>query len=194
MKFTKEGDNFKEELKEKVEDISNVNLASCYQCGKCSAGCPMAVEMDITPNQIIRLINLGQFDTVLNCKAIWDCISCETCTTRCPRELDPAAIMDALRMLSKAKDYGGSRNSVKKFNQTFLYIVKMFGRSYEPGLVGGFNMYNLTPFKDVFDLGLPMFLKGKLALIPHTIGDIDELKTMIEKCEKYAEEERAEKK
>ncbi|HPZ07665.1 MAG TPA: 4Fe-4S dicluster domain-containing protein [Candidatus Eremiobacteraeota bacterium] len=195
MRFTKEGDNFKENLREKVEKISNVNLSSCYQCGKCSAGCPMAESMDITPNQIMRLLNLGDFDTVFNCKAIWDCISCEICTTRCPRELDPAAVMDALRILSKAKGYKGSRNSVEKFNKIFLYCVQMFGRLYEPGLVGGFNMYNVTPFKDVFDLAPAMFFKGKLKPwnFPH-IEDIEEVKVMIEKCNKYAEEERTQKK
>jgi len=190
LRFTRDGDNFKENLKEHVEDMSHVHLSSCYQCGKCTAGCPMADEMDITTNQIMRLLNLGQFDTVLNCKAIWDCISCETCTTRCPRELDPAAVIDALRMLSKAKQYASASNSVEKFNKIFLGLVNYFGRLNEPFLVGLFNVYSGNFFKD-FDLAPEMGLKGKLNPMPKWIGDVDELRTMIEKCNKYAEEERA---
>lgn len=194
MRFDKKENKSVEELKAKIEEMADFSLPVCYQCGKCTAGCPMAEEMDIKPNQVIRLINMGQFDTVLNCKAIWNCISCETCTTRCPQELDPAALMDALRMLSKAKDYDGANNSVEKFNKIFLWIVKTCGRLYEPGLVGSFNLLSGNLFKDVFDLAPSMFFKGKLNLIPQRIGDLSELQRMIEKCEKYAEEERAEKK
>jgi heterodisulfide reductase subunit C2 len=194
LRFTKKGDNFNEELKKQVEDLSDVNLSSCYQCGKCTAGCPMANLMDIKPNQVIRLLNLGQFDMVFNCKAIWDCISCETCTTRCPRELDPASVMDALRMLSKAKNYAGASNNVAKFNWLFLYIIKQLGRLYEPGLVGGYNIYSGDYLKDM-TLAPSMLIQGKLKPwhIP-SIGDIGDLQKMIDKCEEFAEQERAQKK
>ena len=193
MRFTKEGDNFKEKLRDHVEKVSDVNLSSCYQCGKCSAGCPMAEDMDLTPNQIMRLINLGQFEQVINCKAIWKCISCETCTTRCPRELDPAAVMDALRMMAKAKGSPGARNNVEKFNRIFLEIVRLRGRLYEPGLIGFYNLLSGDFFKD-FDLALPMVVQGKLKpwQIPG-IGDIEALQRMVEKCNQFAEEERAQK-
>ena len=83
----------------KVEDISGQNVLACYQCGKCSAGCPMISLMDLLPNQIIRLVQLGQFDDVLNSKTIWLCASCFSCTTRCPKGVDLAKIMEALRLL-----------------------------------------------------------------------------------------------
>ena len=83
----------------KVEDISGQNVLACYQCGKCSAGCPMVSLMDLLPNQIIRLVQLGQIKDVLNSKTIWLCASCFSCTTRCPKGVDLAKIMEALRLL-----------------------------------------------------------------------------------------------
>jgi heterodisulfide reductase subunit C len=83
----------------KVEDISGQNVLACYQCGKCSAGCPMVSLMDLLPNQIIRLIQLGQFNDVLNSKTIWLCASCFICSARCPKGVDLAKVMEALRLL-----------------------------------------------------------------------------------------------
>jgi len=83
----------------KIEDISGQNVLACYQCGKCSAGCPMVSLMDLLPNQIIRLVQLGQISDVLNSKTIWLCASCFTCTARCPKGVDLAKLMEALRLL-----------------------------------------------------------------------------------------------
>ena len=81
---------------------TGVDADLCYQCGKCTAGCPMAPYMDLTPNQVMHLVQSGDpsaADKVLGCKAI-GCAGCLTCTQRCPKELDPAAVMDALREMS----------------------------------------------------------------------------------------------
>ena len=71
-----------------VEALSGQKILECYQCGKCTAGCPTAFAMDYPPNQILRAIQLGMRDTVLSSKAIWLCASCETCGTRCPQDVD----------------------------------------------------------------------------------------------------------
>jgi heterodisulfide reductase subunit C len=84
----------------KVEEISGETLPSCYQCGKCSAGCPMSSAMDLMPNQIVRLVQLGLEDDIANSKTIWLCASCLTCAVRCPRGVDLAKIMEALRLLT----------------------------------------------------------------------------------------------
>ena len=84
----------------KVEEISGEHLPSCYQCGKCSAGCPMSFAMDLMPNQIIRLAQLGLEEDIANSKTIWLCASCLTCALRCPRGVDLAKIMEALRLLT----------------------------------------------------------------------------------------------
>ena len=84
----------------KIEEISDQNIYSCYQCGKCSAGCPFSYKMDKSVNQLIHLIQLGQKERVLNANTQWICASCFTCTVRCPRDIDVAALMEAVREIS----------------------------------------------------------------------------------------------
>lgn len=81
----------------KLEKISGQNLLACYQCGKCSAGCPMAPHMDVLPNQVIRLAQLGMQEPLLAARSIWVCVSCMTCNTRCPKEIRIAEVFEALR-------------------------------------------------------------------------------------------------
>ena len=88
----------------KVEEISGQDLLSCYQCGKCSAGCPMVFAMDILPNQIIRLAQLGLEEEIGKSKTIWLCASCITCGARCPRGVDLSKVMEALRILTLRKN------------------------------------------------------------------------------------------
>ncbi|MDY6917092.1 MAG: 4Fe-4S dicluster domain-containing protein [Chloroflexota bacterium] len=88
----------------KVEEISGQTLLSCYQCGKCSAGCPMCFAMDLLPNQIIRLAQLGQDQDIAKANTIWICASCITCSVRCPRGVDLARVMEALRLITMRKN------------------------------------------------------------------------------------------
>ena len=92
------------EFVERVQDLSGQDLLGCYQCGKCSAGCPMTEEMDIIPSQVIRLCQLGQEEDVLNCKTIWLCATCYQCGTRCPKGIDFSKIAEALRYLGMGKE------------------------------------------------------------------------------------------
>ncbi len=84
----------------KVEMISGQDLLQCYQCGKCSAGCPAAFEMDVLPSQVIRLAQMGQEEELSQVNSYWICFSCQTCTVRCPRGVDIAKIMEALRLVT----------------------------------------------------------------------------------------------
>jgi len=88
----------------KVSEISGQNLNLCYQCGKCSAGCPMCFAMDILPNQVIRLVQLGMEEDVANSKTIWLCASCLTCGARCPKGVDLSRVMEAIRLLTLRKN------------------------------------------------------------------------------------------
>ncbi|MCK4645246.1 MAG: 4Fe-4S dicluster domain-containing protein [Candidatus Aminicenantes bacterium] len=91
----------------KVEEISGQNLLACYQCGKCSAGCPAISDMDILPNQIIRYAQLGLKDELLHSKSIWICASCFTCNARCPKGINIAEVIEAIRqiLLRKREDH-----------------------------------------------------------------------------------------
>jgi len=88
----------------KVGEISGQNLLACYQCGKCSAGCPIVSEMDILPSQVIRLAQMGSDEEVLGSKTIWLCASCMTCMARCPKGVDLAKVMEALRLIRLRKN------------------------------------------------------------------------------------------
>jgi len=91
----------------KVESISRQNLKACYQCGKCSAGCPMAAHMDILPNQVIRYAQLGMMNELLDSQSIWNCVSCMTCNSRCPKSVRIAEVFEALRqvLLRRREDH-----------------------------------------------------------------------------------------
>jgi len=95
------------EFVKKVVEVSGQNLNLCYQCGKCSAGCPMSFAMDLLPNQIMRLVQLGLEEDIANSKTVWLCASCLTCTARCPKGVDLSRVMETLRLLTlrKNKDY-----------------------------------------------------------------------------------------
>ncbi len=91
----------------RVEELSGQNLLACYQCGKCSAGCPAVSEMDILPNQIIRYAQLGFKDELMRSKSIWICASCFTCNARCPKGINIAEVIEAIRqiLLRKSEDH-----------------------------------------------------------------------------------------
>jgi heterodisulfide reductase subunit C len=81
----------------RIEEYSGQDLMACYQCGKCSAGCPVAFAMDMLPSQVIRYAQLGLVDRLTESKTIWLCAACQTCYTRCPKGIDLSRIMEALR-------------------------------------------------------------------------------------------------
>ena len=91
----------------KVAELSGQNLNLCYQCGKCSAGCPMSFAMDLLPNQVMRLVQLGLEEDIAASRTIWQCASCLTCTVRCPKGVDISRVMEALRLivLRKRNDF-----------------------------------------------------------------------------------------
>ena len=99
--------NIKDPFVLKVQELSGQNLLACYQCGKCSAGCPAVTQMDILPNQIIRYAQLGFKDELLDSRAIWICESCFMCNARCPKGINIAEVIEALRqiLLRKRKDH-----------------------------------------------------------------------------------------
>lgn len=86
----------------KVEELSGENPFACYQCGKCSAGCPFAEFMDILPSEVIRRLQLGD-EGVLSAESPWFCASCLACQVRCPKGVDIAKMMEAIRLLSLRK-------------------------------------------------------------------------------------------
>ncbi|MFO7622954.1 MAG: 4Fe-4S dicluster domain-containing protein [Anaerolineales bacterium] len=116
-----------------IEDISGENLLACNQCGKCSAGCPVAFSMDILPNQVIRLAQLG-IEDVLECQTIWTCAACLTCVSRCPKGIDLPRVMEAMRLI--AMERNGNRIETNELSP------EMVGEVPQLALIGGFRKYS----------------------------------------------------
>lgn len=157
--------NVTETLAQIIEQDVGSNVFLCYQCVKCSSGCPLAEHMDIMPNQVMRSIQLND-ESVLESKTIWLCASCQTCTTRCPQGLDIAGIMDALRIEAKERGLPPAIPEVDKFSKLFLRDIGLFGRLYEVGLMGGMNLWTGQLLKDM-GMGMEMMKRRKLKLIPN---------------------------
>jgi len=104
-----------EEFLKKIIELSGETITLCDQCGTCSGGCPFVEEMDITPSQLMRKVQLGQQD-VLESKTMWLCATCNTCTVRCPRGLDLSKVAEGLRqvVLRQAIDNLDLNNYPKK--------------------------------------------------------------------------------
>jgi len=168
------------------ESGQNVNL--CYQCRKCSAGCPISYAMDYKPAQLIHAIRLGMDDLVINSKTMWLCASCETCTTRCPQEVDVAKVMDAVKITALKKGIKPTVPDVAAFYKAALANIKKCGRMYEVGMIVGLKMRTFDVFKDM-GMGMKMFQKGKLKLIPSLTGALTTWKIFqrVKRIEKESE-------
>jgi heterodisulfide reductase subunit C len=163
-----------------VDELTGENLSACYQCGKCSAGCPAAHAMDLLPHQVLRLIQLGKKDKVLGSRTIWLCASCQTCTTRCPKEVDLARVMDALRELAVKEGRSTPERDTVVFQKVFLDWVRRTGRLFEGGLVGE---YKLRTGHFLQDLDAAPKMIGKLKKVPRRIKGQKAVEKIFRKCQ-----------
>jgi heterodisulfide reductase subunit C len=165
---------------QKVNEITGQNIDGCYQCGKCTAGCPIAYAMEVPPHEIIRLVQLGREKEALSSHTIWLCASCETCTSRCPKNIDVVAVMDALRILALRQGRIGVEKEITLFHNLFLKVVERFGRVDELGLIGKYNLLTLNPLRD-WRLGKKLLTKGKLKLTAPKIKGLKEFQEIFKR-------------
>jgi heterodisulfide reductase subunit C len=160
---------------EEVTKASNVAIQACYQCQKCSAGCPVVAAMDIMPNQVVRQIQYGRREKVLSSKTIWICASCHTCSVRCPNDIDIAKVMDTLRHLSRKSGLKAGEAEIPIFHSVFLDTIKATGRIHELSLILRFKLKTRDFLKDAA-LGWEMFRRGKIKILPQSFGGTPFLK------------------
>ena len=165
-----------------IKSETGVNINRCYQCGKCSAGCAVAEEMDYPPSLVMRMLqtnNTDNFDKLLGSESIWLCISCQNCLTRCPMEIDVPNLMDYLRERAiREKKVNRKSKNILSFHRAFLDSIKYTGRLYEIGLIGGYKLRSFNLIQDM-DIAPKMFAKGKLPLIPECVKDKKQMKRIM---------------
>ena len=162
------------DLADTIRKETGENVYLCYQCQKCSSGCPMAEHFDLAPNQLMRAIQLGQREMVLHSKTIWLCAMCETCATRCPHDINITKIMDVLKIMAQRDGIESKVPSVPLFYRAALRGIKWFGRMYEAGLMGEIYLRQMIEgqlnyqqvWKNDLPLALKMFKYGKLKIFP----------------------------
>ncbi len=151
-----------------------VSAQRCYQCGKCSAGCPVADEMDYPPSVVMRMLQTADSqmeEKLLTSNSIWLCVTCEMCYQRCPMEIDIPKVMDYMRQVAlKQHKVNPKSNGIVSFHKAFLDSIQHTGRLYEIGLIADYKMRTFNLTQDVM-LAPVMFAKGKLAIIPEMIKE-----------------------
>jgi heterodisulfide reductase subunit C len=172
--------SFLEEAKKK----SGEDLSLCYQCLKCTAGCPTAPYMDIRPNSIIRMIQMGKKKEVLGSSAIWFCVYCQTCGTRCPNKIHIGVLMDALREMAMEEGIEAKEKNIHLFHEAFIQSVRRGGRAHEVTMLMDYMLRSKDLMKDSLVPGVKLFLKGKFPLLPSFIKGRDEIKKIFERCTK----------
>ncbi len=157
-------------LARKVQEIAGVDLSLCYQCKKCTSGCPVGTMAQCPPSEVMRRLHLGAGDELLHSDIVWMCVSCETCSARCPMGLDVAAVMDALRKLARRRGAAKGEGNVPLFNKAFLKTVELFGRSYDMAMIAAYKLGSGKFMADT-DKFPTMLKKRKIALLPPTGAD-----------------------
>jgi len=135
MRVTLNRAKLQNDILKRVEEMSGQDIMACYQCGNCSAGCPAAGAMDLLPNQIIRMLQLGLLEEALAARAIWYCATCLQCESRCPKGIDLSRLTEALRTL--AMEEGIQHVDIEELPAETLAEMP------QQAFIGGFRKYRI---------------------------------------------------
>jgi heterodisulfide reductase subunit C len=163
-----------------VSELSGEAVARCYYCLRCSAGCPSAYAMEYQPAQMLRMVQLGQKEALLKSSAIWLCIGCETCGTRCPNEIHAGAVIDSLRQMALREGVEAGERSVAALHASFLHSIRMFGRLHELSMLLEHKLRDRDLLSNL-DMGVEMLLKGKIHPLPKRIEGLEEVRGLYER-------------
>ena len=161
-------------------------LVHCLQCGSCGGSCPSGADMEYSPRKLIAMINGGDRDAVLAANTMWACVSCYFCTTRCPQDIPITEIIYSLKRMSIAeKRY--KNTDAPALAKTFTDFVDKYGRSYEAGLATGYHLlHRPLGVMKMMPMGMQMFARGRMAILPTKIRQIDQLRAIIKKAKELS--------
>ena len=170
------------QISTRIKAATGVDIDMCYQCGKCTAGCVLADDMDYPSSMIMRMLQTNDeenYHKIISSEAIWLCLNCENCIGRCPQEVDIPKVMDYLRADSvKNKCVSPKAKPIISLYQSFLGTVKTSGRLSEVFMTIRFKLRTLRLWQDV-NLVPSMLAKGKLKFIPESIKGKRNLKNIF---------------
>jgi heterodisulfide reductase subunit C len=161
----------KPSLRKKIEDLSRQEISACFQCEKCTNGCPVTFAMDVAPHRMMRMLQLGLLDEALRSDTIWVCASCETCSTRCPNDIDIAHVMDTLRQLAQREGIKAAQKNVSIFHSAFLSSLRRHGRVHEPEMAMVYTLKSggLGGLRKQAGTGIDMLKRGKIKILPSRV-------------------------
>jgi len=168
-----------------AETPGDPRLEMCIQCGTCGGSCPSGPDMEHTPRALFQMIKAGMKDMVLSSNTPWYCVSCYYCTVRCPQEVHITELMYTLkRMAIQEGLYRESTASrAPDFSGTFIDYVENYGRSFELGLATRYHLsHNPLNMVSMASMGMGMFIKGRMDLIPTRIKSLKQLKAILAKA------------
>ena len=165
---------------ESIAAEAGVDLKDCYQCGKCTAGCPLADGMDLMPREVIRYLQLGAVDVVLEAKTPWICAQCVVCSSRCPQNVDICSVMRAVRQASKR---AGNRPVPEAdiFDDEFIANVRAHGVSNEQYLAAAYNIKSGHFMQDMGN-ATRMLKRGMVGVAMHNIEGRAEVAALIDRA------------
>lgn len=168
---------------DQVKALSGIDIGACLQCKKCTNGCPVSGFTESSPSEIIKKLQLGAGEEILDSEIIWVCASCATCFSRCPMEINMAEVMDALRVMAAARGAAKPQGDMPLMNRLLLRTIKTFGRTYDLGAMALYKAGTASYGKDLDKL--PTILnKGKIALLPARSADRKMVKRIFDKLDK----------
>lgn len=166
-----------------IQERSGQNLSRCYQCKKCTGGCPTVAWFEWPNHGIVRMVQRGLKEELLGSKAIWMCVTCETCGTRCPNGIYLSPIMDALRAMAVEEGRPLAEPAVVAFHRAFVASAKRFGRVHEATMLMNYKVKTRDFFTDL-GVGLKLFAKGKIPLLPRSVKGKADIERIFQESER----------
>jgi heterodisulfide reductase subunit C len=154
------------------------NFQRCLHCLSCASGCPVIGAMTYRPNGVIRLVQYGFAQEVLESPDIWICVGCNTCSIACPMAIDIPVLMDTLREIAVENQANINETGILNFHKEVLDSIQRYGRTHKLEIMLRYKVRQRDLFSDM-DLGLKMMAKRKLDLLPSRIADTQSIANLF---------------